>query len=1044
MIENRIMPEDYFDIQEKYESKYGKDKTILLMAVGSFHEAYSTKVRGPNLDKISELLNIARTMKNKKKPLSESNPYMLGVPTSALYRHLKRLVTLGYTVVVIDQVTPAPDPIREITGIYSEGTFIDGINGNDSNNIISLYIRDEIQQDGSVLLSIGMSSIDLSTGECSIHEAYATKYDQNYSLDEAIRFINNNDAKEIIIKRHKIDDKYKDITMSKNDLISYLEIGGKKIYYQDQLDKKYGKLSYIDKFLREVYKSHNFGMLSILEYLDIEIYGYAIISFVVLLSFAHEHDIKLIDNIFLPKVYNNKNHMVLGNSAIYQLNIFSNNGLETINKSYNSLLDVVDNTSTAMGRRYLKEILSMPLLSKTDLDQYYLYTSEIIKDDYRKYEEKLSGILDLDRLLKKLSIGRLHPYELLSFKESYDEVISILEIISKNKKFNGILPPNKKIDSLKGFIEDFNNIFNEDEMHKFMLNDISRSIFKEGVYEDIDELQEKIEDGMNFMSNIVTKFSKLINNKKKDIVKLENTNKGGYYISLTQNNYKILLSKLPKKGKIKISKFVQINIADLRDKNNITELKSKVKINVKELDDQSDKVIKLESDFKTLIYQKMISYYEKIFDKYNDCFRIFNKFITKIDYIKSNAKTAILYNYTKPEILGDYKNGQSCINCKGLRHPLVERIRTNVEYVPHDISLGNSGQDNYINGMLVYGLNASGKSTLMKAIGCSIIMAQAGMYVPATSFKYVPYTGLYARISGNDNIYKNLSSYTLEMTELRAILRRTNKNTLVIGDEICRGTEHKSANAIVSAGLIKLTESECSFIFATHLHEIPNMEKIKQLDRMKTFHLTVKHDRESNLLVYDRKLKEGPGYSDYGILVAQFIINDDDFISLAKEIKRGMDNNKEILPDKQSKYNKDVYMNECQVCHEKYEELDTHHINYQKDCKNKFVKNKPHLPMNNEANLANLCKKCHRNEHNGELNIKGYLDTSNGPILDYDKEGNKESNNRKKYSDEDIKMILKLKDMKNITQIRAKKILENKHDISISTNTIGKIWKNKY
>ena len=146
--------------------------------------------------------------------------------------------------------------------------------------------------------------------------------------------------------------------------------------------------------------------------------------------------------------------------------------------------------------------------------------------------------------------------------------------------------------------------------------------------------------------------------------------------------------------------------------------------------------------------------------------------------------------------------------------------------------------------MLLYGLNSSGKSLLMKAVGLNLIMAQSGMYVAAESYTYSTYNSVFARITGSDNIFKGLSQFSLEMTELNAILKRNNAKTLVIGDEVCRGTENISGNSIVASTILLLAKSRCSFIFATHLHDLAKMERIKNLKNVGIFHLTVTYDKK--------------------------------------------------------------------------------------------------------------------------------------------------------------------------------------------------------
>ena len=138
--------------------KYGKDKSLVLMQVGSFHEAYSTNDRGFNLNKLSEILNLICTRKNKSIPeVSLKNPNMLGFPSVALQKYLKILIENGFTIIIIDQVTPPPEPKRSVTGIYSPGTYLEESFSPDSNNIVSIYIEEEIQKNSKVLMCIGMS-----------------------------------------------------------------------------------------------------------------------------------------------------------------------------------------------------------------------------------------------------------------------------------------------------------------------------------------------------------------------------------------------------------------------------------------------------------------------------------------------------------------------------------------------------------------------------------------------------------------------------------------------------------------------------------------------------------------------------------------------------------------------------------------------------------------------------------------------------------------------------------------------------------------------
>jgi DNA mismatch repair protein MutS len=183
---------------------------------------------------------------------------------------------------------------------------------------------------------------------------------------------------------------------------------------------------------------------------------------------------------------------------------------------------------------------------------------------------------------------------------------------------------------------------------------------------------------------------------------------------------------------------------------------------------------------------------------------------------------------------------------------------------------------------------------------------------------------------------------------------------------------------------LELDRTGSTFIFATHLHEIVKMERIKKLTKVKAFHISVEYDAKTDSLVYDRKLKEGSGDTVYGITVARYILNDKDFINTALEIKEEITkSSNSLLSGKTSRYNSEVFVNECYMCHKKdttgyLSDLQTHHINFQKDCVDGFSKNKPHIAKNSKANLVVICAECHDKVHHQGLDIDGFVMTSRG------------------------------------------------------------------
>jgi DNA mismatch repair protein MutS len=266
-----------------------------------------------------------------------------------------------------------------------------------------------------------------------------------------------------------------------------------------------------------------------------------------------------------------------------------------------------------------------------------------------------------------------------------------------------------------------------------------------------------------------------------------------------------------------------------------------------------------------------------------------------------------------------------------------------------------------IDGVLLYGTNAVGKTSFIRALGISIIMAQSGLFVPCSSFQYKPYTAIFSRILGNDNIFKGLSTFAVEMSELRVILKMADKNSLVLGDELCSGTELESALSIFVAGLIKLHGNKSSFIFATHFHEIVEFDEIKKLKKLCLYHMAVTFDRELDMLVYDRKLREGSGPRTYGLEVCKSLYLEEEFLEDAYKIRnKYFPNNRGELSNNTTKYNSKKIRGKCEICNKKMGE-EIHHMQQQKESNEygfigSFHKNHP-------ANLMSICERCHDNVH---------------------------------------------------------------------------------
>jgi DNA mismatch repair protein MutS len=973
---------DYINYHNKYEKIYGINKSIVFMQIGGFFEAYGTNDVGPDLINISKITGVTRSKKNKisHPEVSLEHPYMLGFPLISLIKFTEMLLENDYVIIVIEQVVSdktdkKKKEERKVTNIYSKGTYIENLEKKDGNFICCVYFSMDPQKDHSSLLSVGIAATDVSIGHTYIHEAYSTKYDTNFALDEADRFINSIDPKEILI--YYIDSKNNDVISKKKakDLIlSYLKLNDDCRYF-DTIDNKYTKLGFQNEMLGKVYPSSK-SLITPIEQLNLERNLYALVSLVLIFDFIYDKNTILLHNLKKPTFYINTKHLTLGNNAIRQLDILENYNNNSKCK-YKSLFHVLNKTSTALGERFLKNRLLSPLIDSTELNETYdLIDNMIKKDFYKQVENYLENIRDIERLERKIKLQILRPFEIYHFVNSYENIYDLINIISKGKsikKIQNILPSEKNIKKCKKFLDYIEKIFNMDELNKYSNMDMKTNVFNDDIYTDIDDITKNVDQAHTLIEDLRATLDELVKQKSKQSIHIKKNNRDGFYLSLTNLKANALKTILKTKTEIKVgTKTIKTSLLEFKDAGKST------KIYFPSLDQKSDDIEKYNDELQALNRKYFLKELVNIDEEFSDMFASINKFIATIDFIKSSSKVACEYGYTRPKLI---EHDSGYVNAIQIRHPIIERI-IDYEYIPHDIELGKD-----LKGMLLYGLNSSGKSSSMKALGLSVIMAQSGLFVPAKEFILSPYHSLYTRITGDDNIFRGLSSYALEMVEVNAILKRTGKHTLVIGDEVCRGTEHISGNAIVAATIIKLAKTDSSFIFATHLHEIMTLKDIKELKTVKAFHIHVGYDEKTDTLIYDREMKEGSGDPIYGITVARHIIQDTEFIDKAMEIKNElMQSYNNIISGKTSKYNTNIFMYECHLCGKKdtsshLSNLETHHINFQKDCENGLVKTKKHIKKNHESNLIVLCNDCHDKIHAGKIVLDKYVLTSKGKTI---------------------------------------------------------------
>ena len=329
----------------------------------------------------------------------------------------------------------------------------------------------------------------------------------------------------------------------------------------------------------------------------------------------------------------------------------------------------------------------------------------------------------------------------------------------------------------------------------------------------------------------------------------------------------------------------------------------------------------------------------------------------------------------------------------------------------------------------MFGTNACGKSTFMKAIGLNLIMAQAGLYVASSCFRFSPYTKIFTRILNNDNIFRSQSTFAVEMEEIRTIIDVADDKTLVLGDEVCNGTETTSAISIVYSTIKHLCSVGSSFVFTSQFQELTKIYDIHNLHNLSIYHLTI--DNIDGRLIYNRKLKQGPGPSIYGIRVCEALGLPQSFLDNALHIQKKIENTGSV---KISPYNPNVIVDKCGICGESATE--THHIKEQ--CSADSNDMIDHHHKNIEHNLVALCKKCHDATTYGNLIISGYVQTSSGRELQYHYVEQKKLT-RKKYDSKTIENILKYRDLYELNRSECLAKIKLELNLSIGRDTLRRI-----
>ena len=1052
--------DEYIDLCNKYQTTYG-NQTVVLMQVGGFFEIYAVKndseSLGADIYTISDLLNIQVSRKTKNIiEVSRNNHLLAGFPNHSMKKFLDILVNHNYTVVVVEQVTSSPNPKRSVTNIISSSTYLEQTRPLDSSGMMIIHIDvTECWKTKRKYTVIGWSYMDVLTGNIRCNEITSIE-DTKLLIDELQRIVLVENPREVVITSMEGSTVTCGGNMSSDSLRTQLRrlFTTLDICFHDKLNclnVSFQEKKYQNEMLRKVYPQH--GLLSPIEFVNLEARPLALISMVYLIQFAYEHNEHIVMNIPKPQILDESSNsrLILASNCINQLDITHQNTFEGGCKdNIHSLLRILNRCQTAVGRRYFKSRLLTPTQDIIDITANYDRTEAFIKSGiWSTLEKSLSGVLDIERLYRRLQMRKIQPCEFVSLFQSILAVHESIDLVVQELYGEGEVCDNfptlksaKNGDQIGSFRTSCESTLNMEQSLKCNFDTIKSNIFQNGINHEIDSICEQIGHIMTTLEEPVSHVSK---GEWAGWVKLEHNETDGFFYTMTGKRFETLKSSPGFKSLF--SKSTELLMEGIQKGGKHTT--QGVKIQSKEMKTLSNEINQLQESLKTTTTKAFHQFMDELQVGFDTFIKSTVRALETLDFHAICAKNAVRLCHVRPDI--DTKEDASFIDIEDLRHPIIEHIQTHLEYVPNTVKLGSSNDSSAgPNGMVLYGVNAAGKSSLMKSVGIALIMAQAGMYVSAGKMTYHPYAYLFTRIQSRDDIYRGMSTFSMEISELRNILKRANFKSLIIGDELCSGTETISGVSIVCAGIKTLVDAESTFLFATHLHQLTSLKVMTDLEREHKIciqHLSVTYDENNQALVYDRKLKDGPGQELYGLEVCKALDLDPGFLHLAGQIRHNLlHGTSTMVTNAKSSYNRDVIMNECKVCgaSSNIRKLEAHHIQYQSTSDARgFIENRFH--KNKEFNLVSICDKCHDAVHSGELKIHGWVQSTKGVHLRYDWNEDKRYLNHMGHATVNDTMQKHRHDIveirKNNSLKKTNEILKSRYDVVVSEYKLNKWLK---
>ena len=754
----------------------------------------------------------------------EEKAPMCGVPYHAVDIYISRLIAKGYKVAICEQLE---DP-KKAKGIVKR----DVIRVVTPGTVIEANMLEEKRN--NYIMSIvkkgihyGLAICDISTGDFFATQIKLQSNNFEKLLDEYARYT----PAEIVVN-NAMGNSEKELNILKDRNNTFITIRDDNTFSKD------------DKTILNLYTVVD-GFEKVKEEFDNE--ELIVLAINGLLNYFTETQKVKLEHINKIQVYEVRKYMALDINARRSLELTER--MRDKSKK-GTLIWVLDKTSTSMGGRLLRRWINDPLLDINEIKDRLNAVSEFKNDIILRGDvtDILKKVYDIERLAGKIAYGNVNARELVSLKNSLKNIPSLKQILS-NAKSNMLKGLYEKLDGLEDIYELIDKAIVEDPP----ISVKEGGIIKSGFSTEIDEYRKASTEGKNWIIALEAKEKEKTGIKN---LKVGYTRVFGYYIEITKSFLKQVPDNYIRKQTLtNAERFITEELKQIEDK----------------ILGSEEKVINLEYDEFTKIRDKIASNIERL--------QTTASAVANIDVLSNFATIAEDNNYVYPEV-----NEEDIIDIKGGRHPVIEKMVDDGIFVENDTYLDCN--ENRV--AIITGPNMAGKSTFMRQVAIITLMAQIGCFVPAESARIGIVDKIFTRVGASDDLSSGQSTFMVEMNEVANILKNATPKSLVILDEIGRGTSTYDGLSIAWAVAEYIADKEkigCKTLFATHYHELLELEE--KVEGIKNYHIAVKEKGED--IIFLRKILEGGTDESYGIHVAKLAGVPKNVVTRANKILRSLE-----------------------------------------------------------------------------------------------------------------------------------------------------------